>query len=51
MHLQVKTLAPSANYGRYARTRAFYLTMGCTLLEELPDLWPGNPCLVLVKRL
>jgi len=25
--------------------------MGFAPLEELPDLWPGNPCLILVKTL
>lgn len=51
MFLQVKTLAPSVDYAPYTHTRAFYLAMGFTPLEELPNLWPGNPCLVLVKRL
>ena len=51
MFLQMKTLAPSVDYAPYVCTRAFYMAMGFTPLEELPNLWPGNPCLVLVKRL
>lgn len=27
------------------------LAAGFTPLEELVDLWPGNPCLLLVKAL
>ncbi|MGE0480166.1 MAG: GNAT family N-acetyltransferase [Phycisphaerae bacterium] len=49
--LQVKTLGPSRPCEFYDRTRAFYLAQGFTALEEFPTLWPGNPCLQLVKRL
>ena len=49
--LQVKTLGPSSDDEHYARTREFYLACGFTPLEEHLDLWPGNPCLVLVKVL
>ncbi|HSS68565.1 MAG TPA: GNAT family N-acetyltransferase [Nocardioidaceae bacterium] len=47
----VKTLGPSDPDEHYARTRAFYEGLGFLPLEELPDLWPGNPCLILVKPL
>ncbi len=50
-YLQVKTLGPSRPCGHYALTRAFYEAVGFTPLEEFPNLWPGNPCLLLVKRL
>jgi hypothetical protein len=49
--LQVKTLGPSDDYEPYARTRAFYEALGFLPLEEHLTLWPGNPCLVLVKPL
>ncbi|HEX3815291.1 MAG TPA: GNAT family N-acetyltransferase [Mycobacteriales bacterium] len=49
--LQVKTLGPSRVDENYAGTRAFYAAMGFLPVEELPDLWPGNPCLVMAKAL
>ncbi len=49
--LQVKTLGPSRPDTNYDRTRAFYTAVGFTPLEELADLWPGNPCLIMVKSL
>ncbi|HEX3648928.1 MAG TPA: N-acetyltransferase [Pseudonocardiaceae bacterium] len=49
--LQVKTLGPSRPDAGYARTRAFYRAVGFLPVEELPDLWPGNPCLVMVRSL
>jgi GNAT superfamily N-acetyltransferase len=49
--LSVKTLGPARPDAGYARTREFYLAMGFEPLEELLDLWPGNPCLVMVKPL
>jgi GNAT superfamily N-acetyltransferase len=49
--LQVKTLGPSQPGDGYARTRQFYLRLGFRPLEETHDLWPGNPCLVMVKVL
>ncbi len=50
-YLQVKTLGPSRPNAGYARTRHFYERCGFTPLEEIHGLWPGNPCLILVKRL
>jgi GNAT superfamily N-acetyltransferase len=49
--LQVKTLGPSHPDPGYARTRAFYEAVGFLPLQEIPDLWPGNPCLIMVKML
>jgi GNAT superfamily N-acetyltransferase len=49
--LQVKTLGPSHPDAGYAKTRRFYEAMGFAPLEERPDLWPGNPCLIMVKVL
>lgn len=49
--LQVKTLGPSLPDASYERTRRFYLRMGFRPLEEIHDLWPGNPCLIMVKTL
>jgi ribosomal protein S18 acetylase RimI-like enzyme len=49
--LHVKTLGPTHPSPEYARTRAFYEARGFVPMEELPDFWPGNPCLVMVKPL
>lgn len=49
--LQVKTLAASHPSEHYAHTRRFYTAAGFLHLGELPDLWPGNPCLVMVRTL
>jgi GNAT superfamily N-acetyltransferase len=50
-YLQVKTLGPSLPDDGYERTRLFYEASGFVPLEELLELWEGNPCLLLVKRL
>jgi GNAT superfamily N-acetyltransferase len=50
-YLQVKTLGPSRESRGYAATREFYESRGFVALEELPDFWPGNPCLLLVKQI
>jgi GNAT superfamily N-acetyltransferase len=49
--LEVKTLGPSHPDRGYADTRAFYAACGFLPVEELLDLWPGNPCLIMVKPL
>jgi len=49
--LQVKTLGPSLPDANYDQTRRFYLHMGFRPLEEIHGLWPGNPCLIMVKVL
>ncbi len=49
--LQVKTLGPSDADAGYERTRRFYLGIGFEPLEEITGLWPGNPCLIMVKVL
>jgi len=49
--LQVKTLGPSHEHAGYAATRGFYLAAGFVPVEELTDLWPGHPCLVMVTPL
>jgi ribosomal protein S18 acetylase RimI-like enzyme len=51
--LQVKTLGPSHPSPEYDATRRFYEALGYVGIEEHPSdvLWPGNPCLVMVKHL
>jgi GNAT superfamily N-acetyltransferase len=49
--LAVKTLGPSHPDEGYERTRRFYAGMGFRPLEEIHDLWPGNPCLIMIKVL
>jgi GNAT superfamily N-acetyltransferase len=49
--LQVKTLGPSYPDTGYEQTRRFYRGMGFEPLEEIIGLWPGNPCLIMVKVL
>jgi GNAT superfamily N-acetyltransferase len=51
-YLTVKTLSSKRPDSDYAETRTFYAAMGFVPLMELPDLWdPGNPCLVMLKKL
>lgn len=51
-YLQVKTLAASNPDIAYAKTRAFYLSVGFRPLEDFSQIWNAdNPCLILVKRL
>jgi GNAT superfamily N-acetyltransferase len=52
-YVQVKTLGTSHPSPEYAATRRFYEALGYQGLEEYPadTLWPGNPCLVMVKHL
>lgn len=49
--IEVKTLGPSHPDPSYAGTRRFYDAMGFLPVEEIHDLWPGYPCLVMVKVL
>lgn len=49
--LQVKTLGPAHPDPGYARTRQFYASVGFQPLEEITGLWPGHPCLIMVKTL
>lgn len=49
--VQVKTLGPSHPDTGYGHTRRFYASMGFRPLEEIHGLWPGNPCLIMVKLL
>ena len=49
--MSVKTLGPSHPDPGYADTRRFYAALGYQPVEELPDLWPGNPCLLMVHPL
>ena len=49
--LQVKTLGPSHPDLGYAQTRLFYEAMGFAPIEEIHGLWPGNPCLLMIKVL
>jgi GNAT superfamily N-acetyltransferase len=50
-YLQVKTLGPSRPSRGYEATTRFYEACGFRPLEEIDGLSPGNPCLVMVKRL
>ena len=49
--LSVKTLGPSASDPDFDRTRAFYTACGFHPVEEFPDLWVDNPCMLMVKAL
>ena len=50
-YIQVKTLAASHPSPEYARTRAFYESLGFRPLEVFPTLWDEkNPCLLMVKQ-
>ncbi|MEK7424655.1 MAG: GNAT family N-acetyltransferase [Actinomycetota bacterium] len=49
--VQVKTLGSSNPDEGYARTRRFYTALGYLELEEMLDLWPGDPAAIMVKPL
>lgn len=49
--VQVKTLGPSHPDTGYVRTRRFYRAVGFLPVEEITGLWPGNPCLIMVRPL
>lgn len=49
--LSVKTLGPSSGDPGFDQTRAFYSACGFHPVEEFPDLWAGDPCLLMVKPL
>ena len=49
--LQVKTLGPAHPDPGYARTRQFYAAAGFEPLEEIHGLWPGSPCLIMIRTL
>lgn len=49
--LQVKTMGPSKPNAAYAQTLRFYRAMGFVPVEEFCTLWPGLPCLQLVKNI
>ncbi|HSV18916.1 MAG TPA: GNAT family N-acetyltransferase [Casimicrobiaceae bacterium] len=49
--VQVKTLGPSRPSLSYERTRRFYEARGFLPVEEFTNLWPGNPCLLLIKAI
>jgi GNAT superfamily N-acetyltransferase len=49
--LQVKTLGPSDPDAGYQLTRRFYAGVGFQPLEEIHGLWPGSPCLLMIKYL
>jgi ribosomal protein S18 acetylase RimI-like enzyme len=54
--LLVLTVSPSDDTGReppdgYQATRAFYQAMGFILARDLPDLWPTNTAVLLVRPL
>ena len=49
--LQVKTQGPAHPDAGYAKTRQFYAGVGFEPLEEIYGLWPGLPCLIMIKSL
>jgi ribosomal protein S18 acetylase RimI-like enzyme len=50
-YFQVKTLGSSSPDPNYVKTRRFYESVGFKPLEEFLNLWEGNPCLQMVKKL
>jgi hypothetical protein len=49
--LQVKTLGPADPDAGYQQTRRLYAGVGFQPLEEIHGLWPGSPCLIMIKYL
>jgi GNAT superfamily N-acetyltransferase len=51
-YVQVKTLAASHPDKGYAKTRAFYASVGFRPLEEFDRIWDEqNPCLIMIRKL
>jgi ribosomal protein S18 acetylase RimI-like enzyme len=50
-YFQVKTLGSSSPDPNYVKTRRLYESVGFKPLEEFLNLWEGNPCLQMVKKL
>ena len=51
-YVQVKTLGPSHPDEGYAKTRAFYISVGFRPLEEFDRIWDEqNPCLIMIRKL
>ena len=49
-YVMVKTLSDTDSYKPYARTRAFYKSIGFMPLVTLPEMWDEeNPCLIMIK--
>jgi hypothetical protein len=48
---RVKTQGPARPDAGYAKTRQFYASVGFRPLEEIYGLWPGLPCLIMIKSL
>lgn len=49
-YIIVKTLSDAVNYEPYARTRAFYKSVGFQPLITLTEMWDEeNPCLIMLK--
>jgi len=44
-------LGPADPDAGYRVTRLFYQGMGFEPLEEITGLWPGNPCLIMIRVL
>jgi GNAT superfamily N-acetyltransferase len=49
--LQVKTQGPARPDAGYEKTRQFYAGVGFQPLEEIHGIWPGLPCLIMIKSL
>jgi len=49
--LQVKTQGPGRPDAGYEKTRQFYADVGFRPLEQVQGLWPGIPCLIMIKSL
>jgi GNAT superfamily N-acetyltransferase len=49
--LQIKTQGPARPDAGYEKTRQFYSGLGFQPLEEIHGLWPGIPCLIMIKSL
>jgi GNAT superfamily N-acetyltransferase len=50
-YLMVKTVGPSHTDVNYAQTREFYLQAGFRPLAEFDSIWPGNPCLIMARKI
>ena len=50
-YIMVKTVGSSSSDAHYAKTREFYTKAGFRPLAEFDSIWPGHPCLLMVKKI
>jgi GNAT superfamily N-acetyltransferase len=50
-YMMVKTIGPSQKDANFLRTFSFYLMNGYAMVVEYDNIWKGDQCAILVKKL